>query len=74
MALIILTQDEDSQECERLEFELLTTEQRTFLNAEQHPRWDLSPPQREEWNTPRDYVLALGAYADRARAATTEQE
>lgn len=65
--LDIFTQDEDSQECARLEMELLTAEQREFLDNETQPRWDLDPPQREDWVTPRDYILALGRYADAAR-------
>lgn len=65
-AKMVFTEDEDSQECARLELELLTFEQRHFLDNEASPQWDLNPPQREEWVTPRDYILALGRYADAA--------
>lgn len=59
---------EDAVECQRLELELLTIEQVRFLNTETQPRWDLDPPQREEYVHPKDYVLALKAYAERAMA------
>lgn len=31
----------------------------------ENPRWDLNPPQREEYESDKDYLLELRAYADR---------
>lgn len=59
---------EDARECARLEPLLLTREEREYLDSElrsRSPRWDLDPPQREEHNTPAQYVLALKRYAQR---------
>ncbi len=33
------------------------------------PRWDLHPPQREEYDTDHDYALGERDYADRVIAA-----
>lgn len=65
---------DDANECERLEKELLTVEQKRFLDNERFPRWELNPPQREEYDTPRNYVLALGRYADAAQVTVPERE
>lgn len=64
---------DDARECERLEAVLLTPAQLRYLNYEQRPRWELNPPQREEYDTPRNYVLALGGYADRAIEAESQE-
>jgi hypothetical protein len=58
----------DFAECERLEAELLTAAQRKVLDPKNPPHWDLDPPMREEYDTPRAYVLGLGRYADRVMA------
>ncbi len=55
----------DGLECAQLEFQLLTRDQRDFLRRERAPRWDLDPPQREEFTDARAYMLALGSYAHR---------
>jgi hypothetical protein len=34
------------------------------------PRWDLNPPQREEYNSDYDYALGEREYADRVIRAT----
>lgn len=60
---------DDCAECERLERELLTPAQRQILDPKNPPRWDLNPPMREEYDSPRAYVLGLGRYADRVMAA-----
>jgi hypothetical protein len=69
----ILDPHDDARECERLEIELLSEAQRRFLDNERRPRWELNPPQREEYDTPRNYVLALGRYADAAAEAAREE-
>lgn len=61
---------DDANECQRLESELLTLSQRTLLDNERAPRWELNPPQREEYATPHDYVLALGRYADAVKRSS----
>lgn len=65
---------DDAAECERLEPLLLTPAQLRFLNYEKVPRWNLNPPQREEYDTPRNYVLALGRYADKAMEAEAREQ
>lgn len=65
---------DDANECARLELELLTTQQQEFLNSERCPRWELNPPQREEYDTPRNYILALGRYADAAHEANETEK
>ncbi len=57
------TELSDWHECDRLTRERLTAAQRAALD--QRPHWDLEPPQREEYDTPRAYVDALRQYADR---------
>ena len=64
---------DDANECERLEALLLTSAQLRYLNYERGPRWELNPPQREEYDTPRNYVLALGRYADAAIEAERKE-
>ncbi len=61
----------DFAECERLENLLLTSRQRAYYAREPEPapRWDLDPPMREEYDSPKDYVLAMGRYADRCLQA-----
>jgi hypothetical protein len=55
--------------------DLLTAKQRNILDADDAaPRWDLEPPQREEFLTDRDYVLALGRYADRIQIERKGQQ
>lgn len=65
---------DDANECERLEPLLLTPAQLRYLNYERQPRWNLNPPQREEYDTPRNYVLALGRYADECIAAEARKQ
>ena len=36
-----------------------------LADDEKSPRWDLNPPQREEYDSDRWYALALRQYADR---------
>ena len=51
-----------------LEATYLTSDQRRYLDAESRSekvRWDLDPPQREEFDSDVDYMRALGAYAER---------
>lgn len=62
---------DDGAECARLYQELFTKAQRDFLDGEdaKAPRWDLNPPQREEYDAALPYMLALSKYADRAMAA-----
>lgn len=64
---------DDANECERLEAVLLTPAQLRYLNYETRPRWELNPPQREEYDTPRNYILALGVYADKAMDANARE-
>jgi hypothetical protein len=64
---------DDANECERLEAVLLTGAQLRYLNYERRPRWEMNPPQREEYDTPRNYILALGRYADAAMEADREE-
>lgn len=67
---------EDGAECARLYQELLTEAQRAFLDGpdRRSPRWDLDPPQREEYNAPLPYMLAVARYADRAMAARAQKD
>lgn len=47
-----------------------TAAQDAALDAdERSPRWDLEPPQREEYMDDTGYALALRRYADRLIAA-----
>jgi len=43
----------------------LKPEQLKYLNDEKWPRWDLDPPQRENYGNDWDYTVAIGQYADR---------
>lgn len=62
---------DDAAVCARLYQELFTKAQRDFLDGPdaKAPRWDLDPPQREEFDAPLPYMLALSKYADQAMAA-----
>lgn len=53
----------DFKVCDSLIRSTLSAEQQQVLDGP--PAWDLRPPQREEHDTPADYVRALGRYADR---------
>ena len=53
----------DFEECEALIQSTLSPEQRQVLDG--RPIWKLNPPQREEYLTPKDYVRAMGEYANR---------
>lgn len=67
----------DGEECERLEKLLLSKEQLRVVNnegyerekGERSPRWDLDPPQRENYESPIRYILALRDYANRVLAS-----
>lgn len=56
----------DAELCELIERRLLTAEQRAFLAAEQSPRWDLNPPQRESFTDAEAYVKDLRRYVTEA--------
>lgn len=43
----------------------LTKEQKEYLHRELHPRWDLDPPQREEYTSDHWYYKALAMYLQR---------
>lgn len=58
---------DDAAQCLVLERVLLSERQRTVLR--QPPRWDLNPPQREEYDSPKAYVRGLRAYAERVLEA-----
>lgn len=55
-------------ELESLKRAILTKKEREILGRS-NPRWDLDPPQREEYETDAAYVAALKAYANRVRAS-----
>lgn len=44
---------------------ILTSAQLEYIHNETKPRWDLDPPQREEYENDYYYMIALGQYADR---------
>lgn len=52
--------------CERLIRSTLSVEQSRVIDGP--PVWDLEPPQREEFDSPEQYVRALGDYANRVLA------
>jgi hypothetical protein len=59
-----------AEELKRLYQELLTDAQRDALDLDvKNPRWDLDPPQREEYSSDYGYTVGLGEYADRLIAA-----
>lgn len=69
--------DGDAGECARLELVLLTDTERAYLEEEQRsgsPQWDLDPPQRDDYDTPPQYVLALKKYAQRAMVADRKRQ
>lgn len=50
-----------------------TPQQEAALKADtESPRWDLNPPQREDYDTDYTYGLALRQYADRLIAANAK--
>lgn len=64
----------DSRSLGELERETLSAKQRAYLDAESKSgrvRWDLEPPQREEYDSDVSYMLGLGRYADRCLMAQT---
>ncbi len=47
-----------------------TSDQEVVLaEDDRSPRWDLNPPQREEYDDDRSYAVGLRNYADRLIAA-----
>lgn len=55
----------DFDECERLIREYLNSAERRALRI---VRWDLDPPQREDYTSPLGYALGCRAYARRVLA------
>lgn len=58
----------------KLEARILTKRHLEILRKDdRYPRWDLDPPQREEYNDPVSYMKGLAEYADRIAASEKEK-